>query len=363
VSVVSNGSNCNERKSQQRDTPPNAPDHSPGRADPRNTQLPTFVPQRSISEGEFIHFYNHLKPFEPGRKVSSHVTSKPMPERKKFGVLKGPFTTPPGGTDTAAVDGKPPSKFPKCEPAVTHVAGSGFVVHDIFSPSLLAGIATWDLEDLLKHTGTGPALRPELRATESRFRILQFEHAFRNSDASVLSDASPPTKLLPPYAPRIDDVTDENEPIPPWLLGNMLADGDGGGSAGGRGARGSRARTRNSQSGSLTPQRGLKRGNSGDDREDSKRSRKEQPPSDVPGLPGGLEDGILCPFRVRGREGCHRKSCTSSFKNLSKLKYISLLFKASLISLIRVFVQGTSPPGPFSPSAMSAPTMRFHCRR
>lgn len=350
VSVVSS-SDCNE-KATQHNTPPNTL-HSPTeRVDSEDTRPTTLVPQLSISEGEFNHFYHRLDPFESRSEFSFHVVTTPMPGREFFPIRKGPFTTPPGGTDLACVDGKSASRFLERDPIVTRVAGPGLVVHNTFSPSLLAGIATWELDALLKRAGVGPVLRHELRATETRFKILEFEHAFRYSDASVLSDAYPLARLFPHCPPKIMDITDEDELFPARSIGTTVSGAGGGGSTGKRGACGSMARSRGSQSGSLPTQRGLKRGSDGPDRGNNKRGRREPPPG-VPGAPGSSErPGVRCPFGVRLVDR-QRRSCASTFKNLSKLKYASPNSRLAALSDYIDISQGTSPTSPFPPPTVS----------
>ena len=325
---------------------------------PTHEVVVSQVSRQPVMESNFLHFYSTLKPYivrhelpsRPAQRTPPPIDDGPLPESDGFRVLEGPFTTPAGGTSTSKAEGPPcaPPPLPtnsevlhEREPEIKHsntylapaiAALTDPTNHQLISQSIvparlsdevLGKAMTWDLDILHARTGFSQTLNSTLRSMEIKWRILEFDLALETSDASMFRDnygfAYKPLALQLPSSPRITELDDENEPVLRKATGEIQS--YNGGASGSRQGSGSRARVQQSRSTQLP--RGKKRANEDDDddHKGKKKERREEPPvGDDPSPSGSEDEGIYCPYWVKYRQNCKKKSCKHPKKNLSKLK-------------------------------------------
>ncbi|CAZ85618.1 unnamed protein product [Tuber melanosporum] len=325
------------------------------------------VSRKSVMESDFLHFYSTLKPYIVQRELPSRsvervprpVDDGPLPEHDGLRVLeKGPFTTPAGGTSAPEVQ-EPPSEPPplpksvgvfhekdteikRADPCLASVlaAPTGSISRQLISQPIaprglpdevLGKIMTWDLDVLHARTGISQTLSSSLHSAQNKWQILAFDWAFKTGDASMFRDSysfaynKPLALRLPCPSPRITELEVESGPVLRKAASEIQpCDGGGSGSSSSTQARqGSGSRAHLQQSKSTQPSHGRKRANDGDgdDRKGKGRGRREGPPvGGDPPPPGSEDGGVHCPYWVRYRLNCKKKSCINRKKNLSKLK-------------------------------------------
>ncbi|CUS12150.1 unnamed protein product [Tuber aestivum] len=356
------------------------------------------VSRQPVVESNFLHFYSTLKPYIVQRELPSRFVKRiprpidngALPESDGFRVLEGPFTCPAGGTSTPGVQ-EPPFKFPplptNCgalrekESGIKHAnpclapviaASTDSTSHQLVSRSIvparlsdevLRKAMTWDLDILHARTGFAQPLNSALRSMQNKWEILKFDLAFEIGGASMFRDsygfAAKPLELQPPcLSPRITELDDEDGPVSHKAAGEIRSyGGEASGSGGVQARQGSGSSAHFKKPGSTRLPRSRKRPSDDDDGDGRgrKRERREEPPvGNDPPPPDSEGEGVPCPYWVRDRQNCKKKSCMRRKKNLSKLKcvpyhpdvVISLIPKAVFADLHKL-AQGTSSEGTF----------------
>lgn len=298
-------------------------------------------------------------PARPVHRTPPPIDDGPLPESDNFRVLEKPFTTPAGGTNASEVKGPPCPPLPsptnsevlhERKPGVKHSnpclapaisalidpTNYQLVSHPVaparLSDEVLGKAMTWDIDILHARAGFSQTLNSTLRSMQNRWQILTFEFVFETSNASIFRDnygfTSKPLALqLPCSSPRITELDDddgENQPVLRKATSEIQSYGGGASeSSSSQAQQGSGSRVY-VQSKSTQLQRGKKRANEEDDDDRKgrkKKERREEPPvGDDPPTPSPEDSRVLCPYYVRDRRNCRKKSCINPKKNLSKLK-------------------------------------------